>query len=110
KRKPRAAPFRRQRRGAAQRVACGAFDFLYGCAEMCEHTSEIARPSRAPDLDNPQMRQRAHHVSPCSNSPRKFYRRLSFLLLTMNLGPIADAIGCCFCVSEFTNNAKRLKY
>ncbi len=71
KRKPRAPPLRRQRCGAAQRIACGGFDFLDGCTEIGEQARAIARRGRAPDLDNAQMRQRAHHVSPWPNSQRK---------------------------------------
>src|SRR6267142_329649 len=60
--KPRAVPSRRQRRGAAKRVALRRFDFLSGSAEIGEQTCAIARRGAAPDLDNPQMRQRAHHA------------------------------------------------
>jgi len=60
--KPRAVPSRRQRRGAAKRVALRRFDFLNGSAEIDEQTGAIARRGAAPDLDNPQMRQRAHHA------------------------------------------------
>ena len=45
-------------------------DFLNGRAEIGEQARAIARRSRAPDLDNPQMRQRAHHASPWPDDRR----------------------------------------
>src|SRR6476619_7592151 len=72
KRKPGAVPFRRQRRSATQRIARRRFDFLNGCAEIGEQAGTIARRGRASDLDNPQMRQRAHHVSPWPSNQRGY--------------------------------------
>ncbi len=60
KRKPRALPFRRQRRGPAKRIACGWFYLLNARAEIGKQPRAVTRRSRTPDLDNPQMRQRAH--------------------------------------------------
>ena len=60
---PGAVSFRRQRRGAAKRVALRRLDLLNGRAEIGEQARAIARRGAAPDLDNPQMRQRAHHAS-----------------------------------------------
>ena len=84
------------------------FDFLHGRAEIGEQARAIARRGRASDLDNPQMRQRAHHASPWPNDRRDASRRFSFLLLTMKPRPPADASGIFFRNTEFVNSAKRL--
>ncbi len=62
KRKPRAVSSRRQRRGAAKRIAVRRLDFPDGGAEIGEQTGAVACRCAAPDLDNSQMRQRAHHA------------------------------------------------
>jgi hypothetical protein len=60
KRKPRTMSCRRQRRGVAKRIALRRLDLVNGGAEISQQTRAIARCSTASDLDNPQMRQRAH--------------------------------------------------
>ena len=70
KRKPGAVPFRRQRRGLSQRIAGRRLDFLYARTKIGEQAGAIARRGRAPDLDNPQMRQRAHQASPWPDDRR----------------------------------------
>jgi hypothetical protein len=58
-------PSRRQRRGAAKRITLRWLDLANGRAEIREQARAIARRGTASDLDNPQMRQRAHHASSC---------------------------------------------
>ncbi len=51
----------------AKRIARGRFDLLHVGAEIGEQPRAIARRRRASDLDNPQMRQRAHQASSPNN-------------------------------------------
>src|SRR5260370_30375640 len=62
--KPGAVPFRRQRRGAAKRIALWWFDLLNGRAEIGEQPAALARAGGAPDPDTPAVRQRAPPATP----------------------------------------------
>ena len=53
------------------RATTRAFDLDHLGAEIGKQPRAIAGRSCAPDLDNPQMRQRAHHASSCQNDRRK---------------------------------------
>src|SRR4051812_892591 len=71
KRKPRAVTLRRQRRRATQRIARWRLDFPYSRAEIGEQARAVTGCGGASDLDNPQMRQRAHHASSWSDDRHK---------------------------------------